>query len=299
MPTTSLLMTHHIASWSVAVLLLALVVVTIVAFVRRRREGFDTLYAPAPVPAMVPMPITASGATLAPLPGPAPNTVYVFWTGGFDSTFRVLQAVVDEGKIVQPFYLSGNIDNAPTKRVKRRNQQMEVQAMQQVRAELCQSHPDACTRLRPPIVVQDVPIDRRTKRWMRALAAQRVVRRPTCQYGSLGAFARYIGVPVELGIVQDGHSNAGIYGGLRDKVTGKGSRCRVTSAAVEAHPEFALFQPLRFPLMYVDKPAMWAIAKRNGYDHLLRRTWSCWYPTAAGKPCNKCLMCRERIVKTG
>ena len=70
-------------------------------------------------------------------------------------------------------------------------------------------------------------------------------------------------------------------------------------AAVAAHPEFALFQPLRFPLMYVDKPAMWGIAKQHGYDHLLRRTWSCWYPTAAGKPCNKCLMCRERIVKTG
>ena len=299
MPTTSILGTQRIALWSIAVLLLALVVVAIDAFVRRRREGFDTLYAPAPVPALVSMPITASGATLAPLPGPAPNTVYVFWTGGFDSTFRVLQAVIDEDKIVQPFYLSGNIDNAPTKRVKRRNQQMEIQAMQQVRAELCQSHPDACTRLRPPIVVQDVPIDRRTKRWMRALAAQRVVRRPTCQYGSLGAFARYISVPVELGIVQDGHSNAGIYGGLRDKVTGTGSRCRVTAAAVEAHPEFALFRPLRFPLMYVDKPAMWAIAKQNGYDHLLRRTWSCWYPTAAGKPCNKCLMCRERIVKTG
>lgn len=290
--------THTIASWSVAVLLLALVAVAVVAYVRRRREGFYPLYAPAPVPVVVPMPVAASGATLAPLPGPAPNTVYVFWTGGFDSTFRVLQAVIDEGKIVQPFYLSGNIDNGPTKRVKRRNQQMEVQAMQQVRAELCQSHPDACTRLRPPIVVQDVPIDRRTKRWMRALAAQRVVRRPTCQYGSLGAFARYIGVPVELGIVQDGHSNAGIYGGLRDKVTGAGSRCRVTEAAVAAHPEFALFQPLRFPLMYVDKPAMWGIAKQHGYDHLLRRTWSCWYPTAAGKPCNKCLMCRERIVKT-
>ena len=74
MPTTSFPGTHRIASWSVAVLLFALVVVAIVAFVRSR-EGFDSLYAPAPVPAVVPMPITASGATLAPLSGPAPNTV--------------------------------------------------------------------------------------------------------------------------------------------------------------------------------------------------------------------------------
>lgn len=293
--------TLRFATLCVAVLALALILVAIVDFVRVRcrqathRDAF-TMYASAPQ--AVPRPIAASGASITPLPGPAPNTVYVFWTGGFDSTFRVLQAVLDEGKIVQPFYLSGTIDNAPTKRVKRRNQQMEIQAMQQVRAELCQSYPDACTRLRPPIVVQDVPIRRRTKRWMHALAAQRVVRRTTCQYGSLGEFARYIGVPVELGIVRDGHSNAGIYGGLRDKVEGKGAQCRVKKAAVKTHPEYALFHSMRFPLMDVDKPAMWRIAKRRGYDHLMRLTWSCWYPTASGDPCNKCLMCRERILKT-
>lgn len=282
------------ATLAVALLVLALAVVVLA---RNLTPVVDTFSLFAPVPVAVPTPMAADGRAIVPLSAPAPNTVYVFWTGGFDSTFRVLQAVLDEGRIVQPFYLSGNIDNAPNTRVRRRNQQMELRAMRDIRAALCRSYPDVCTRLRPPVLVRDVPIGKRTQQWMHQLAAQRVVRRRTCQYGSLGEFSLYLNVPVELGVVRDGHSNAGIYGGLRDKVSGRGAACRVTEAAVQAHPEYALFRKMAFPLMKVSKPQMWDIAKRGGYDHLLTRTWSCWYPTAAGKPCNKCLMCRERIVR--
>lgn len=242
-------------------------------------------------------PRSQTGEFVEPIISPPPNTVFVFWTGGFDSTFRVLQAVIDEGRMVQPFYLSGDIDNAPTKQVKRKNKYMELLAMQRVRKELCRTHPDACLRLLPTIIVEDIPIHSQTKRWMRTLAKQRIVRRPTCQYGSLGQFSRYMQVPMELGIVQDGHSNAGIYSGLKDKVRGRGCQCRITKSALVKHPEFRLFRSLRFPLMHIDKPEMWRIAETNGYGELMRLTWSCWYPTADGKPCNKCLMCRERILK--
>ena len=169
--------------------------------------------------------------------------------------------------------------------------------MQRIKRALCTSYQHVCHRLLEPIIVKDVPLKARTNEWMRALAAQRIVRRPTCQYGSLSEFARYMNVPIELGIVSDGHSNSGIFGGLKKKVAGKGATCRITEASIRVHPEFELFRPLAFPLMHLDKPTMWRISKQNGYDHMMRMTWSCWYPTPAGKPCNKCLMCRERIIK--
>jgi hypothetical protein len=286
----------RIAYVSVQVLIIALVFVVVFECIRMQlqsttplSETFDNY---------TDKPRSHTGEFLEPITSPPPNTVFVFWTGGFDSTFRVLQAVIDEGHMVQPFYLSGDIDNAPTKRVKRKNKDMELLAMQRVRNELCKMRPDICSRLLPTIIVDDIPIHSKTKRWMRRLAKHRVVRRPTCQYGSLGQFSRYMQVPIELGIVQDGHSNAGIYSGLTDKVIGRGRLCRIKRSALRNHPEYALFRSLRFPLMHIDKPEMWKIANTNGYGDLMRLTWSCWYPTADGKPCNKCLMCRERILKT-
>ena len=96
-------------------LALALILVAIVDFVRVRcrqathRDAF-TMYASAPQ--AVPRPIAASGASITPLPGPAPNTVYVFWTGGFDSTFRVLQAVLSSPKAWSMYELNALVPDA-------------------------------------------------------------------------------------------------------------------------------------------------------------------------------------------
>ena len=35
---------------------------------------------------------------------------YLFWTGGYDSTFRLCQLVFEENKTVQPIYVSDIID---------------------------------------------------------------------------------------------------------------------------------------------------------------------------------------------
>ena len=150
------------------------------------------------------------------------ETVRVYWTGGYDSTFRILQALVDERKVVVPYYLAGDIDNSPTGRTRRRNGKMEQSAMARIRAGLERDFQQAATRLRPTVVVEEVPLSARTRQHMRRLHQKRVVRRPTCQYGSLGEYSLRLGQPIEVGVVRDGHSNAGIYEGLRDKVAGVG-----------------------------------------------------------------------------
>lgn len=226
-----------------------------------------------------------------------PLLVRVYWTGGFDSTFRVLQATLDEGRTVVPYYLAGDIDNTARGKTRRRNRVMELRAMERVRTALQRDFPLAAARLQPLVVVEDVPLSDETHSRMRALHRRKVVRRPTCQYGSLGQYALRQGQPIEIGIVRDGHSNAGIYAGIHDKVAGVGASCRLTDSALRAHPEYTLFKNCVFPLLHLQKPDMLRIAKTGGYDHLLRETWSCWYPTANDQPCNKCLMCRERVLR--
>ena len=237
-------------------------------------------------------------APTATQPPQATPPVRVFWTGGYDSTFRVLQACIDERRTVIPYYLAGDIDNHASGRTRRKNHAEEQRAMQRVRDGLQRAFPEAARRLQPLVVVDDVPISKSTRVAMRTLHANKVVRRRTCQYGSLGEYSLRLGQPVEIGIVKDGHSNAGIYYGVHDKVAGVGASCRLTADAIARHPEYALFRNCVFPLMHLDKAEMLRIATAHGYAHLLQHTWSCWYPTAEGTPCNKCLMCRERVLQS-
>ena len=56
-----------------------------------------------------------------------------------------------------------------------------------------------------------------------------------------------------------------------------------------------IFRYLSFPTLNYNKKDMLNIATKNGYRDILQLTWSCWYPIN-GKPCKRCIMCRERII---
>ena len=52
---------------------------------------------------------------------------------------------------------------------------------------------------------------------------------------------------------------------------------------------------LVFPLYGRTKEDLLKTSKKYKFDHILKITWSCWFPVD-GKPCKKCPMCRERII---
>ena len=53
---------------------------------------------------------------------------------------------------------------------------------------------------------------------------------------------------------------------------------------------------INFPLFGRTKEQLLETAQKNGYDDILKLTWSCWFPDN-GKPCKKCPMCKERILE--
>ena len=57
---------------------------------------------------------------------------YIFWTGGFDSTFCILKAIFIDNDTVIPIYLSGIIDNIPSKSVRRKNNKEEINSIQNI-----------------------------------------------------------------------------------------------------------------------------------------------------------------------
>ena len=63
------------------------------------------------------------------------------------------------------------------------------------------------------------------------------------------------------------------------------------------HPGHYL-EYLRFPLFGRTKEDLLIKARKYGYDSILKKTWSCWFPNPANnKPCGKCPMCKERIIQ--
>ena len=54
-----------------------------------------------------------------------------------------------------------------------------------------------------------------------------------------------------------------------------------------------MFGEHTYSTIHLTKEEMYNISKILKFDNILKETWSCWYPKN-GKPCGRCVMCRER-----
>jgi hypothetical protein len=219
--------------------------------------------------------------------------LYIFWTGGYDSTFRILQATIVENRVVIPIYLSGVIDNYKKNKVKRKNKDYELETIHHIQELLEMQFPIASSNLRPLINVENVPITKYIDHNINKLYLKRVVRRPRCQYSSITQLSLNMNVPIEVSIEKD---NGKLYSQLIKRVNGKGEHCAIYPHTLQTEDEYKIFKNIRFPIIHLSKKDMLKYAQKHSYDHILKQTWSCWYPTKDGKPCEKCLMCKERIV---
>jgi hypothetical protein len=235
-----------------------------------------------------------------------PDICYVLWTGGYDSSFRVLQALIDENKIVQPVYISDFIDNKPGKNTHRKNKSQEYKAMNTITQLFKEKYPDKKDNLLDIIDIKKIHLDTTTNYHMKKLKKNKSVRRTTCQYGAISQLSKDINktrhgsniIYLELGVVKEEHNvnkskNVGIYNTIKNNIDPK--NYKISNQL--NHDSVNLFKYLRFPLIDLTKKDMLNIATNNGYNHILKHSWSCWYPKSNGSPCKRCIMCRERILK--
>ena len=223
------------------------------------------------------------------------NPVYIFWTGGYDSTFRLCQLLIVERAHVQPIYISAkNLDNVETGNTKRHNHKNEFQAMEKIRKMLNEKFPFTKEKLRPTIVISDISIDDDIKQNMKVLKNQRRVRRSTCQYGGMAQVTRDLDKHIEVSIEKAEHVN-GFYKTIYKKL-GCSHNCNYRDHTIKSKRDkpLRIFEKFVFPIIHISKKKMYVIAKQNDFADILGLTWSCWYPKN-NKPCNRCIMCRERL----
>jgi hypothetical protein len=205
--------------------------------------------------------------------------VNLLWTGGWDSTYRLLDALVVEGQTVQPYYV---IDPA------RLGFPAEIRAMVAIREALV---PRVGDRLLPVKIFMrpDIPADAATTRRFNALVGRAFL---GGQYDWLSRLALWQQIePLELAVHRDDRAYAFVqlHHAVEQDARGHYRLKPVVDDALE------VFRPFAFPILHLTKIEMGEAARRHGFADLLEQTWFCHEPDRRGRACGACNACRYTI----
>lgn len=215
------------------------------------------------------------------------NIKYIYWTGGYDSTYAICNALINGKKTVQPIYISYNLDNSSTNKFwVRRNRKQELQSMDKIRKQLAIKFPDLQQNLLPNwYVTKNIPDDDFTNKFNNENLFPK--KRKIHQYEHLARFAYVNNIMVDLGVLGI-HESTKFIKFLKENLENIDGELFLPFE----HP----LKNLCFPLFGKSKYQLLENARESNFDDILKLTWSCWFPTKEGLPCNKCPMCIERII---
>lgn len=211
--------------------------------------------------------------------------VSIFWTGGWDSTFRVLNLLVLKQSVVQPYYL---IDR------QRGSFATEIYTISQLKNILVKRFPECESRLLPTMIheVNDIKVNATITEQFERLKA---IGHLGSQYDWLARFAEEMGVfDLELAIHRDDKAHAFLEHFVTRESDSTGAYYRLRSDAT--NPDLQIFRYFRFPLFDMTKLEMQRLSATYGFGDIMERTWFCHYPLRSGAPCgtcNPCLYTRE------
>ena len=208
--------------------------------------------------------------------------INIFWTGGWDSTFRLLYLLLVEEKAVQPYYI---IDTG------RKSTLHELTAMETIKQALLKKSP-----LSGKLIHETILKMKREIRDNPPIASQyhRIASMVHlgAQYEWLSLFTDHFQInDMELGLIKRQHnSGKSLQGLLAPNLTGKGHDCRLNTFLDSK--DLAIFQNFRFPLIDLTKREMERLSRKHGFFDLMENTWYCFHPTREGLPCGRCRPCR-------
>jgi len=220
------------------------------------------------------------------------NVVYLFWTGGFDSTYRLCELLLIENKSVQPIYLTYNLDNLSYNKMwVRRNRKQERIAMNKIIKLIKEKNPDIklYNRLRPIIYINRPTLKKEFVQRFNSLVLFPQKRR-IHQYSHLAYEAYNRNKKIEIGVLGI-HNQSNFYKFLKKHVSPE------NGFEIYDIDDRNPMKNLVFPLFERSKEQLYDTAVKYEFTDILAITWSCWFPTKDGNPCGLCPMCKERIIK--
>jgi len=232
--------------------------------------------------------------------------IYIYWSGGFSSTFRLCQILLLEEKPVQTIYI--NCCNLGENTLKN---EMEIRAMKEIRNILIKKYPAIKNNFPPTKYISKIKKDTSLTNKYDILHTEYELfefNSKKDKYENLSRFSYNNEYPIELPIDNDEtHLNSAISNYLEsfnlvnhkrlikdlqeniNKYINKDINTKI-------YHNLDIFKKCIFPIIHLSKKQLVNIAMRNNYNYILNLTWSCNSPTENKMPCNSCSGCVKRIL---
>ncbi|WP_242927494.1 7-cyano-7-deazaguanine synthase [Pontibacter vulgaris] len=213
----------------------------------------------------------------------------LLWTGGWDSTYRLLELLLVENKSVQTYYV---IDS------NRASTAIELQTMQLLRDSILQKNPKAKNRFPESRIIklEDIkPNQEITERYWRMANKERL----GIQYEWLARLALQFGIDnLQLSVERRPDSFMGrhVYPFLKREEPENRRSYRLKEEPV--NPDVHFFGKFEYPLIELTKQDMRALAIKYKFENIMNHTWFCHKPTKSKKSCGVCVPC-SLVIKDG
>lgn len=213
------------------------------------------------------------------------KSVKLLWTGGWDSTFQLLQVLLTYHSSVTPFYLID--ENRPSTG-------FEIRTIRRIKEHLFQEYPDTLQLLQPTqySAVADIEPDDEITDAYRSITREK---RMGKQYEWLARFCKQMSMSnMQLCIHRDDKAHSVIEKFVSEDRSGTYPVFRIDEK-YQHQKENRLFCFFSFPMFDLTKLQMAEIAFAHGWKEIMEMTWFCHTPSRHRKPCGHCNPCRYTI----
>lgn len=216
----------------------------------------------------------------------------LLWTGGWDSTFRLLQILLEEKKKVQPIYM---IDPA------RNSTGIEIQSMDKLKRIIHQKYPETEILLSHVyyVNIESLEPDEEITNAYKTLKQYVPLGN---QYEWLPRFCKqnnYHEVEFAIENVADGlgrsEGSKFVRQFISDNFSADPNKLSKKERLIYSTSK-TLLQYFKFPVIHISKSEMLRLGMQNGWMPIMEKTWFCYQPLNVPfrglSPCGNCITCR-------
>lgn len=205
----------------------------------------------------------------------------ILWTGGWDSTFRLLELLLIKNRLVQPYYVLNP---------QRPSTEIEIKTMDKIKQRLFKEHSEAKELLLPTIFKKK---DKITANLDITQSLQRISKKNFIgdQYDWLARFVAESGIKEMEICIEWTPKFERVLGAFLIRYGSENDFNYKIADKFAGTDEYIVWNRSRFPIIKLTKPEMEKESKRLGFFDYMNLTWFCYNPGNDYKPCGVCNPC--------